>query len=294
MSGAPTGLLCVDKPAGPTSHDVVARVRRALGLRRVGHAGTLDPFATGLLLIGVGTSTRLLRFLGDTEKRYEGTLELGTATDSLDATGVVTRTVAMRVTHADVQAAALGLTGVLSQVPPMVSAVHHAGRRLHELAREGVVVERTPRRVEVSRFEVAPLEGARYRFVVHCSSGTYVRVLVDDLGRALGGAAHVAALRRTGVGCFEVDDAVGLEDPARLRAALRPPRDMVRGLAAVTVDAERCIALRRGQRAAAPEAPDGDVAVLADDGALLGVAVASGGWLRPSVVLHPGTGDVER
>lgn len=289
MSGGPCGLLLIDKAAGPTSHDVVAQVRRALGVRRVGHAGTLDPPATGLLLLGVGRATRLLRFLADTEKRYEGTLVLGTATDTMDATGAVTLEAdASSVTPSQVAAAAAALTGELDQVPPMVSAVHHEGRRLHELAREGVVVERTPRRVTVRSFDVSPVGGDRYGFSIRCSSGTYVRVLVDDLGRALGAAAHLASLRRTHVGTFDVADAVSLDEGGDLARAVRPPRDMVTHLGAIHATAAACVALSRGQRVAVAGQPDGPVAVLDEAGALACVASAQGGSLRPEVVLWPG------
>ncbi len=288
MSEGPTGLLCVDKPAGPTSHDVVARARRELGVRRIGHAGTLDPFATGLLLLGVGRATRLLRFLADTDKQYEGTLALGTATDTLDATGRVTRTVAMDVDPADVAAAARALTGTLDQVPPMVSALHHEGRRLHELAREGVVVERAPRRVHVAAFDVEAVDAQHYRFGIECSSGTYVRVLVDDLGHALGGAAHVVTLRRTRVGRFRVDDAVTLGPGVDLVGALRPPASMVAHLEALEVTQTAARALARGQRVAAADGPDGLVAVLEPDGELVCVARRAAGTLHAEVVVWSG------
>ncbi|HLK44635.1 MAG TPA: hypothetical protein VKT18_01540, partial [Acidimicrobiales bacterium] len=157
MTSGPCGLAVLDKPAGMTSHDVVSAVRRSLACRRVGHAGTLDPPATGVLLVGVGPATRLLRFAQATDKTYDGTFVLGATTTTLDATGEVTATFDVgHVADGDVAAAAAALTGDLDQVPPMVSAVKVAGRRLHELAREGVEVERAPRRVHVARFEVSP------------------------------------------------------------------------------------------------------------------------------------------
>ncbi|HEV3213730.1 MAG TPA: tRNA pseudouridine(55) synthase TruB [Acidimicrobiales bacterium] len=296
MSDEPLGLAVLDKPAGMTSHDVVAAVRRALGERRVGHAGTLDPPATGVLLVGVGRATRLLRFLQGTDKDYDGELELGTTTTTLDATGEVTGTFDMAaVTDADVAAAAAALTGDLAQVPPMVSALHVGGRRLHELARAGVEVAREPRRVHVASFIVTPEGRGRYRFQVTCSSGTYVRSLVDDLGRALHGGAHLATLRRTRVGAFSLDDATSLEafcaDRAAARAALLPARAMVAHLGVVTVGDDDAASLVHGRRVVTGARPGdaGEVAVCAEDGSLVGVAARDAdGVLRPEVVMHPG------
>jgi tRNA pseudouridine55 synthase len=208
------GLVVVDKEAGWTSHDVVARCRRIFGQRRVGHAGTLDPDATGVLLVGLGRATRLVRFLTALQKSYVGEIVLGTATSTLDASGEVTGTWEMDdVPLAEVRSAAAALTGEIEQVPPMVSAVKVGGRRLHALAREGIEVERSPRPVTVYRFDVAP--GARagiFRVEVDCSSGTYVRVLAADLGAALGGGAHLRNLRRTRIGSFGLGDAHLVDD----------------------------------------------------------------------------------
>ena len=183
------GLAVVDKPAGVTSHDVVAMVRRQLGERRVGHAGTLDPDATGVLLIGVGSATRLLRFLTALGKTYTAEVVLGTETTTLDDSGDVTAVHDMSaVTHDQVrQAVVEHLTGPIFQVPPMVSALKVGGRRLHELAREGIEVERAPRPVTVHRFDVEPTDDPLvYQIEVACSSGTYVRTLAADLGTLLG------------------------------------------------------------------------------------------------------------
>ncbi len=296
MSNEPTGLLVVDKPPGMTSHDVGDVLRRALGVRRVGHAGTLDPAATGVLLVGVGRATRLLRFLQGTDKDYEGILALGTTTTTLDAAGEVTATFDMAgVTDAEVAHAASTLTGDLAQVPPMVSAVQIGGRRLHELAREGVEVDRAPRAVHVATFGVSPLGASRYRFDVTCSSGTYVRSLVDDLGRALGGGAHLATLRRTRVGRFSLDDAVGLDALRADRdggvASLRPMRAMVEHLGVVTVSDDDAASLVHGRRVrtGARPAGEGDVAVCTEDGSLVCVAARDvDGVLRPEVVVSTG------
>lgn len=287
----PIGLLVLDKPEGPTSHDVVAQVRRALHVRRVGHAGTLDPGASGVLLVGVGRATRLLRFLVGSDKSYVGTLELGSTTSTLDASGEPTGTYAMSgISAADVVAAARRFTGELSQLPPMVSAVHHEGRRLHELARAGIEVTRTPRRVRVDRYEVHHVAGLTYRFEVRCSSGTYVRSLVDDLGRALGGGAHLATLRRTEVGTFSLTDAVGLDHTEELAVALRPPASMVAHLGTVALEGAAAGSFVHGRRVedGGGHLPDSELAVLGEDGELLGVARVDNGTLRPVVVLAPG------
>lgn len=274
--GGPSGICVVDKPAGWTSHDVVARARKLLGTRKVGHAGTLDPMATGVLVLGVGRATRLLTFITGVAKTYEATIAFGVETDSLDADGQVTATHDMSgLDPAAVRAAAAQLTGDLLQVPPMVSALKVEGRRLHELAREGVEVERPPRPVTVLRFDVEPTDDPLvWTAVVECSSGTYVRSLAADLGSSLGGGAHLAALRRTAVGPFELSEAHDLE-----HLELLPMADGVRHLGHLVVDAEVSAAVCHGRvldaeqlGLAAPIQPDtGPWAVLSDQGALLAV-----------------------
>jgi tRNA pseudouridine55 synthase len=207
------GLVVVDKATGWTSHDVVAKMRGILGTKKVGHSGTLDPDATGLLLVGVGAVTRLLRFLTVLPKRYTAEVVFGVETTTLDAAGEVTATHVMDgVTIESVQAAASALTGDIMQVPPMVSAVQVGGRRLHELARAGIEIEREPRPVTVHHFGVEPT-GDPFVFAVdvRCSSGTYVRSLAADLGRALGGGAHLRNLRRTEIGSFTIDESHVIE-----------------------------------------------------------------------------------
>ena len=191
------GFAIVDKPAGMTSHDVVGRARKQLSERRIGHAGTLDPDATGVLLLGIGRATRLLQFLSGSDKTYVADIELGTETDTLDAAGVVTATYDMsKVTFDDVVAAAEKFVGDIDQVPPMVSAIKIDGRRLHELARQGIEVERPSRRVHIARLVIEPAPNALvFRAEIDCSSGTYIRSLAADLGRALGGGAHLRTLR---------------------------------------------------------------------------------------------------
>ncbi len=231
----PDGLAVVDKAAGWTSHDVVAKARGMLGTRKVGHSGTLDPDATGVLLLGVGKVTRLLRYLGLPAKIYTGVIVLGTATSTLDASGEVTGTWAMEAVGLDdLQAAAAALTGDILQVPPMVSAIQIDGRRLHELARQGIEVERDARPVTVHRFTVEEsVAPGWFPIEVTCSSGTYIRSLAADVGTALGGGAHLRDLRRTAIGSFSSAEGVAVEalDPTRLLT----PAEALRDLPSVTV-----------------------------------------------------------
>ena len=285
------GLVVVDKPAGWTSHDVVARGRKLFGQKKVGHAGTLDPDATGVLLVGLGRVTRLLRFVSALGKSYEGEVVLGVETSTLDASGEVTATHDMAgVTLAEAAAAARALVGEIDQVPPMVSALQVGGRRLYELARAGVEVERAPRRVRVSRFDVTggPAPGV-VRISVDCSSGTYVRSLAADLGAALGGGAHLRNLRRVAVGSFTIAEAVPL-DRVDDSAVLSPaeavrdyPRVVVAGAAAADVGHGRPLARDEGGLAG-----EGPWAVLDEAGRLLAVYEAAGGdGARAAVVVAP-------
>ncbi len=289
----PHGLALVDKEPGWTSHDVVAKARGVLGTRKIGHSGTLDPDATGLLLLGVGKVTRLLRFLGQAAKHYTGTIVLGTATTTLDASGEVTGTWDMAdVGLDDVRAAAEALTGDILQVPPMVSAVQIGGRRLHELAREGVEVERVARPVSVHRFSVAaPSEPGRYPIEVVCSTGTYIRTLAADLGTALGGGAHLTDLRRSRIGSFSVADAVPVDALAPER--LLSPAEALRDVRSGTVDESLAADVRHGKVLPADAFPfrgdgTGPIAVLGPDGTLLAVYEPHrGDTVKPTVVLSP-------
>jgi tRNA pseudouridine55 synthase len=285
-----SGLLVVDKAAGWTSHDVVARCRGIFGQRKIGHAGTLDPDATGVLLVGLGRVTRLMRFLTPLRKTYTTDIVLGTSTSTLDASGELTATFDMRgVVASDVQAAADALTGEIEQVPPMVSAVKVDGRRLHALAREGVEVERKARPVTVHRFDTSP-DPARpgvYRAVVECSSGTYVRVLADDLGRALGGGAHLDNLRRTRIGSFGEAEMRPLE--AVGPDTVLSPAAAMRDLESVTVEEDVAASIRTGlalDRVPLGAGGDGPWAMLDGAGALLAVYEATGtDRIRPVVVV---------
>lgn len=286
------GLVVVDKPAGFTSHDVVAKLRRAYGQRRVGHAGTLDPDATGVLLVGLGRGTRLLRYLSEAGKAYEGRVVFGIATSTLDAAGEVLDQRPMPITRDDVEAVLPRFLGDIEQVPPMVSAVKVGGRRLHELARAGEEVERAPRRVHVDRFDVVAFEPGPYPIAdveVECGSGTYVRSLAADLGAALGGCAHLDRLRRTRVGSFTLGEAHPLADiEADPRALALPLADAMRDLERVDVDAEQARAVAHGVSFAAGALVvrgDGPFALVGPDGALLAVYETRGAALRPAVVV---------
>ena len=236
MSGGrqgPDGIAIVDKEAGWTSHDVVARARGVLGTRKVGHSGTLDPDATGVLVLGVGRATRLLRFLTLLPKTYTCQILLGTETSTLDASGEVTAEHDMSaVSFEEVVAVTAGFVGEISQVPPMVSAIKVDGRRLYEIAREGGEVKRAARSVTVHRFDVLETDDPGiYEALVECSSGTYVRSLAADLGTALGGGAHLDGLRRLSVGPFRDAEATSVEG-----IDLLPMAEAFRGGERVVVD----------------------------------------------------------
>ncbi|HUQ39270.1 MAG TPA: tRNA pseudouridine(55) synthase TruB [Acidimicrobiales bacterium] len=268
------GLAVVDKPAGWTSHDVVARARKLLGERKVGHAGTLDPDATGILLLGVGPATRLLRFLTPLPKTYVCEIVLGRATTTLDDSGQTTGEWDMSsASLADVGGAAATLTGPIMQVPPMVSAVQVDGQRLYDLARQGIEVERAPRPVTVHRFDVGePVAPGVFPAEVECSSGTFVRSLAADLGAALGGGAHLRALRRTAVGSFTAADAVPLDQLTG--AAVLPPVTAVRDLPVVRVTEDQATEVGHGKKLSATDVGaegDGPWAVIDTSDRLLAV-----------------------
>lgn len=220
------GILLVDKPSGMTSHDVVDRVRRAAGIRRVGHTGTLDPSATGLLIMCIGTATRLSEFLTVLDKVYEGVMELGRVTDSHDLDGVVLEEQPVPdLTREDIQAVFDGFTGPIMQIPPMVSAVKVNGERLYKRARKGEVVDRPARPITVHEFEAIEYTPPRASFRVRCTRGTYARTLCHDAGAKIGCGAALASLCRTAVGHHRLEEAVQLDDlqtPEDVKKCLRP------------------------------------------------------------------------
>jgi tRNA pseudouridine55 synthase len=286
-----SGLVLVDKPTAMTSHDVVARLRRIYGERRVGHAGTLDPMATGLLIVAIGPATRLIRFAQGRDKVYTGTVAFGVATDSLDADGVVVaRAEVPTLALEEVNAAAATLTGHQHQVPPMVSARHHRGERLYDLARRGEVVEREARAITVSSFTLTPsTDPSRWDFVVECSVGTYVRVLASDLAERLGTIGHLVALRRVASGDHRVEEAASLEeiaaDPA---AALRAPLSFVSHLERVVLEPADIEAARHGKRLEV-RAREREVAALDAAGALVAVLERRTDSYHPALVFAENT-----
>lgn len=222
------GLVLIDKPAGMTSHDVVYKLRKHFGEKRIGHAGTLDPDATGLLVVGVGNATRLIRFMGDMDKTYSCEIVFGSETDTLDDSGTVTQTHDMTPPNLDDVRRTIveKFVGNILQVPPMVSALKVDGVRLHQLAREGIEVEREARPITVHSFDVEPTDNPMIiRATVRCGGGTYIRSLGADLGTALGGGAHIRTLRRHTTGPYSLDEACTLEQPVLL-----PVHDAVRAL----------------------------------------------------------------
>jgi tRNA pseudouridine55 synthase len=289
----PTGVLVVDKPAGMTSHDVVAVVRRAAGTRRVGHTGTLDPDATGVLVCCLGRATRLVRFLQASEKTYHATMVLGRATSTQDAAGETTfEGDASGITEARFCKALMDLRGDQLQIPPMVSALKVDGERLHEKARRGEVVEREPRPITVhdlvlEHFEPGALATAT--FLVTCSPGTYVRTLAHDVGERLGVGGSLTGLRRLANGSFTTSEAMPLDDVTRhgeqgtLVAELLDPTTAMRGLPQIEVDDERVRTLVNGGRL--PEQGITGPYCAVHAGRLVGVYEDRDGSGRPEVVL---------
>ncbi len=291
------GFLLVDKAGGWTSHDVVARVRKLSRIRKVGHAGTLDPMATGLVVLGLGRATRLLRFVQDLPKDYRARVAFGIATDSLDADGAVLSREPMPIAQDDLAGVLPRFTGTILQVPPMVSAVKVGGRRLYQLAREGHEVEREARPVVVYRLEVedyAPGDYPEATLRVVCGKGTYVRSLADDMARALGGRAHLIDLRRLAIGSMRVEDGHSIEDLERasdhLPDLMLAPIEGLRDLPVVAVGADTARAVRIGMRFAhgleEVVAAGGPAAVVGESGELLAVYRGEGRLAVPEVVLR--------
>lgn len=293
----PSGVLVVDKPRGLTSHDVVNVVRRRLGVRRVGHAGTLDPQAEGVLPILIGEATKLMAYLTEQDKEYRATIRLGLRTDTHDLEGrIVAQQPVPPLDAADVEWATRAFVGRIRQRPPMYSAVHHGGRRLYELAREGREVDREAREVTVHAITVEEVDLPRVRLRIVCGKGAYVRVLAADLGEALGPGAAVEGLVRTRVGPFGLDEATpvaaleGLTAEA-IRARIRPPESVLAGWPVVRLGPRDAAAFRHGQTVVLSARLGGEgaaVAVHELGGGLVGVgAIAAGGAaVKPTRILH--------
>ena len=294
MSG-PTadGLLPVDKPVGPTSHDVVAWCRRALSTRRVGHTGTLDPFASGLLLLCVGRATRLAEYITELDKTYEAVVHLGVSTDTHDRQGTVVAESDLwrSITEDQVEGALSGLRGAIEQVPPQFSAKKVDGEAMHRRARRGEYVELLPVSVTVHELMLTSFDLPELGLTVRCSSGTYVRALARDLGEALGVGAHLTALRRTAVGEFTADRALPGADlqsgvpPERVEEFWILPADALEHLEAVDGSAEDARHLVMGQWLDTEAAiPEGVPIAVRESGRLIAVAVVEGGRLKPRKV----------
>ena len=287
-----SGILLVDKPEGITSHGVVARARRVVGTKKVGHAGTLDPMATGLLVLGVNSSTRLLTYLVGLDKEYRATIRLGAATSTDDREGDVIETAAAgavdALTDEAIDDGIRRLTGRIDQVPSSVSAIKVDGKRAYALVREGNQVELAPRSVTITAFErlaARSADGSLDLDVgVECSSGTYIRALARDLGRFLGVGGHLTALRRTRIGPFDVTDAVMLDELDHDRD-LRTPASVASTLfPTVDLDQQQVVDLAHGNRIAVSSKQDGTpVAALAPDGRLVGLLETVNGQARPIV-----------
>jgi tRNA pseudouridine55 synthase len=313
---APSGLIVVDKPGGLTSHDVVARIRRLAGTRRVGHAGTLDPMATGVLVVGVEKATRLLGHLTLTEKEYQATIRLGQATDTGDAEGtVITGRPAGHLSLAQVQAAAAALTGEIQQVPPTVSAIKVAGRRAYQLTREGAPPVLEPRPVTVWSFTVQAVRPGRadppstgspdtgspgtgpadpapgdlldVDVEVRCSSGTYIRALARDMGEALGVGGHLTRLRRTRVGPYDLSVAHTLDELAAQLTMLPLAQAAAAAFPVRELTADQARSLSHGGRLPGTGGETGPVAAFGPDGTLIALVQDKDGLARPLAVFVP-------
>ena len=295
------GVLVVDKPSGPTSFEVVAKVKRAAGVKKAGHAGTLDPAATGVLVVCLGEAVRLQQFLTDGDKAYLATIAFGASTDTQDLEGQVLETGdPSSLTEEGVRAGLKAFLGEIDQVPPMYSAVRVSGKRLYESARKGEEVLRKPRKVMVSSLELKDLEpkgGALRRAEVEvlCGKGTYVRTLAADLGTALGVPAHLVALRRTRSSGFTLSEATPLEEIVSLASAggslallsrLVPLARSLPGMREVRLELSEAVALSQGQRVEVDPQLGGKVCALHPDGRLVAVCEAASGGLRPVRVFY--------
>ncbi|MDQ2808158.1 MAG: tRNA pseudouridine(55) synthase TruB [Chloroflexota bacterium] len=292
---APVGVLVLDKPLGLTSFDVVARVRRICGLKTVGHAGTLDPLATGVLPVCLGAATRLIEFLADASKAYRATVRLGATSATYDGEGPITPTVtdlALLPDQVTLEAALAAFRGAQRQLPPMHSAVQQGGKRLYELARAGLEVERTPRPITIYTLDLLAYQPPDLTLQIECSKGTYIRSLAHDLGAALGCGAYLAGLIRTRHGPFTLAEAISLDDLATAQAAgrlgdvLRPPDLLVQSWPRLDLDATAARHLAQGKPVAHPPPAEGAALRLrayGPDGRFLAVVY----WDAAKAIWHP-------
>ena len=280
------GALLVDKPLGVTSNFVLQKVKKLLKAEKAGHAGTLDPLASGLLIVLFGEATKFAGLLLESEKEYEATLKLGETTSTGDAEGKVLEQKAVSVAEADVREVLKRFLGEIDQVPPMHSALKRDGVPLYKLARKGEKVDRQPRRVRILELECIDLKIPSVELRVRCSKGTYVRTLGEDIGAALGTGAHLAGLRRTGSGRFRIEDAVAVPDleamaPSERQGRLLPVDSLLSQLPRVELDAAAEARLRNGQALQLQALPEGVSAVYGPGGGLIGLGRAESGTLRP-------------
>jgi len=274
-----TGFLVVDKPPGPTSHDIVAQARRATGITKIGHAGTLDPPATGALVLALGRATRLIR--------YDATVSFGVATTTGDATGEEVERRPMPISAGEVEGVLAGFRGKIEQVPPMVSALKVGGKRLYEIARKGEEVERPPRPVHVYELQLKSFEPGEHpqaELRVVCSKGTYIRTLADDIAVALGGRAHLTALRRIRVGEFSVARSPSPLSWEGWERALLPVEAAAAGMEQLILNEAESQAVSHG-RPVSSSGPEGPLAMVDDGGRLMAVYRRSGEEARAEVVL---------
>lgn len=280
------GALLLDKPVGPSSNGVLQEAKRLVGARKAGHGGTLDPLASGLLLLLFGEATKLAGLLLDQDKEYLASVKLGETTATGDAEGEILERREVLVDRPDLDAALERFRGEIEQLPPMHSALKRDGVPLYKLARQGKAVERASRRIHILELEVASFEPPRLDLRVRCSKGTYIRTLAQDIGAALGTGAHLSGLRRTASGRFRVEDALSLEALRELPPAARSDRvlpltALVQGLPRAALDAGAEARLRNGQALEIRGLAEGVVAVVRADGALIGLGRSEGGVLRP-------------
>ena len=287
-----SGFLIVDKPGGITSNQVVSRVKRATGVKKVGHAGTLDPMATGAVVLALGKVTRLIRFIQEQPKEYLATAEFGVATDTLDADGAILSREPMDFGPDDISSIVPRFQGEIMQVPPMVSALKKDGKRLYELARQGEVIDRDARPVRVYELEILSVGPGPYpevEFRVVCGKGTYVRSLADDMAGVLGGSAHLTALRRLRIGSLHVDTALTLNELGEWKSHLISPSDALRDLPSVTVGDETARGVCHGMRFVGGDITETPAQepfrVIDESGSLLAIYSKVGREARPEVVL---------
>lgn len=279
------GILLMDKPLGCTSHDVVNDIRRRFHTKRVGHAGTLDPLATGLLVVAVGPATRFLQYLPLEPKEYVAEITFGRSTTSYDAEGDTVSEAEVPADLREAIAAALpGFRGLIEQIPPMFSAVKVGGKALYKYARAGAEVERESRNVHIGAFDVEMLDATTLKARIECSGGTYIRTLAHDLGQAVGCGAYLSALHRTRVGRFEVSQAVPLSEVSPER--LVPLAEALRPMPMIELTEQQTANVREGRQIGVPEIPNASlVALIEPSGAVFSIARVHGNLLQPECVI---------